>query len=182
MTPFIERTNFTTDIDQLNVDLDLIATEKTKWEPDNQIGVRHRAGSADQWKCGTGWIYDPVKKVAIAEESDFKFWNDGTPQRLIDDLENIAASENFLWGRVRFMRLMPKQGLTMHVDKGFRYHLVLKTNDSAIFGECFKDSAIRATCYHIPADGYWYKIDTSREHFVFNGGYTPRIHLVACSI
>jgi hypothetical protein len=42
------------------------------------------------------------------------------------------------------------------------------------------DSDVSAKCYHIPADGYFYKVDTTKDHFVYNGGWEPRIHLVIC--
>ncbi len=40
---------------------------------------------------------------------------------------------------------------------------------------------LSAKCYNIPADGSFYRVDTTKEHFVYNGGWEPRIHLVICS-
>ena len=41
---------------------------------------------------------------------------------------------------------------------------------------------IKANCYHLPMDGQWYKVDTTKTHWVYNGGDSPRIHLVVCAI
>ena len=75
------------------------------------------------------------------------------------------------------MLLEPKKGLSIHKDFDFRYHLVLNTNANALFGETMQGD-VKAVCYHIPADGHVYKVDTTREHFVYNGGWEDRIHLV----
>jgi photosystem II stability/assembly factor-like uncharacterized protein len=93
---------------------------------------------------------------------------------------NNSNSQNIKLGRVRIMRLMPKRGLTVHRDTSVRYHLVLKTNIDSFFGFrdfLNKDGAV-AKCYHMPANGYFYKVDTTKFHFVYNGGKTERIHIV----
>jgi hypothetical protein len=79
------------------------------------------------------------------------------------------------------MRLMPKTGLSVHADFECRYHYVLETNKYAYFGEAVNDNELSAKCYNIPADGSFYRVDTTKEHFVYNGGWEPRIHLVICS-
>lgn len=181
MTQFIEKLNLEVDLLQVQNDLESILGQTT-WEPENQIGIRHRPAATDQWKDGTKWTYDTVNKKKLADEIDFSCWNSNCPQYTRSLLEQLSVLESTTWGRIRFMKLLPKQGLTMHKDNGFRYHLVLETNPNAIFAECFTDKDYRSIGYHIPADAYWYKIDTSREHFVYNGGWKPRIHLVACAI
>lgn len=180
MRNFIQKLEFRSDLTIIKNDLEWILSNKSEWLSQNQIGIRHRPGAEDQWKDATGWTYDPIKKERYSRESDFTKWNDECPEYTRMNLDELAKIENVTsWGRIRFMRLEPKRGLTMHVDDGVRYHFVLETNHSSIFGECFKNQEIRSIAYHVPADGHWYKVDTSREHFVYNGGYTPRIHLVA---
>lgn len=181
MSNFIEKTERSVDLGLTLNDLQQILSFSS-WEPSNQIGIRHRKNATDQWKDCTGWIYDSIGKKTLASESDFDQWNDQCPSYTKEALENLAYRERINWGRIRFMRLMPKTGLTMHKDDGYRYHLVLETNPNSIFGECFDKSPIRSICYHIPADGHWYRVNTAKEHFVFNGGWTPRIHLVACAV
>jgi hypothetical protein len=75
---------------------------------------------------------------------------------------------------------MPKSGLSVHPDFEHRYHLSIVTNKYSYFGEHVGETDVSAKCYHIPSDGYFYKVDTTREHFVYNGGWEPRIHLVLC--
>jgi hypothetical protein len=77
------------------------------------------------------------------------------------------------------MRLMPKTGLSVHADSSVRYHFVLKTNPHAYIAHTFQAGAL---CFHIPADDTFYKVDTTKHHFVYNGGHEPRIHLVVCPI
>jgi len=174
MIDFIQKLNFTADLDKVQQDLDTILENYCKWHPSNQIGLRHRSECNDPWKDGTGGLPN------AEEESLFSLWNENCPEYTKAMLNNLAQQDNIKWGRIRFMLANSKQGLSMHYDFRPRYHLVLQTNASAIFGECFKHNTTRAICYHIPADGHWYKVDTTREHFIFNGGWTPRIHLVCC--
>lgn len=166
--------------DQMIIDMNIVLQQRS-WEPKNQIGLRHRPNAIDQWADATGWIYDPIKKETLAKEIDFSEWNDLCPKYTRYALEELANHENISWGRVRYMKMMPKMGLSIHKDDGFRYHFVLETNKNSLFGEAvpLQDDLSRATCYHLPIANYWYKVDTSKEHFVFNGGWTPRIHLVA---
>lgn len=181
--PFLQKLNLTSDVDQINTDLSLILEKYSSWEPKNQIGLRHSShgsSNVDQWKDSTGWTYNTITKERLSKESDFNCWNDDIPLYTKLAITQLAELENITaWGRIRFMRLMPKSGLSMHKDDGFRYHFVLETNPSCIFGECFSSGEIRTIGYHVPLDGHWYKVDTSREHYVYNGGWTPRIHLVA---
>ena len=76
------------------------------------------------------------------------------------------------------MRLLPKTGLSVHSDTSERYHLVIKTNKDAFIAQTMNNIGIAAVCYHIPADTTFYKVDTTKKHFVYNGGNEERIHLV----
>jgi len=180
MSNFITKLDYTSDNEKVMTELHTLLATSAKWEPDNQIGLRHRVGSSDQWTDSTGSLIDRISKIESNVEADFSIWNDDCPQYTREILEHLAHIEGVTWGRVRFMRSMKKTGLSMHYDKEPRYHLILRTNPNAIFGECFKNNPIRSTCYHLPADTHWYKVDTTREHFVYNGGWDERIHLVAC--
>jgi Aspartyl/Asparaginyl beta-hydroxylase len=179
---FITKLDISVDTALVIQDLKTIIQQCSSWEPYNQIGLRHRLGSSDQWKDSAGGLYDRDSKVQLAKESDFQNWNDNIPVYTKSILEDLALKEGITWGRIRFMRSMPKTGLSMHTDDEPRYHLVLWTNPNAIFGECYKNNAVRSICYHLPSDSHWYKVDTTREHFVYNGGWAPRVHLVCCPI
>jgi hypothetical protein len=183
---FIEKINFKVDLDKMILDLSKIESD-IGW-PDyfesngrayhaNQIGLTYRPKAEYPWNDASGSLYDKELKHFVGKESDFTEWNsvgDYTRQ-VIEELSDCLKT-NF--GRIRYMKLMPKSGLSVHSDFEIRYHLVLKTNPYSYFGEEVNDQDISAKCYHIPADSHFYKVDTLKNHFVFNGGWEPRIHLV----
>lgn len=184
---FITKTDFSCDLEKIKSDLNsLLAIYpwpemiKEKLLPGNQIGLTHRTGAEDIWLDASGSLYDKKLQKFVAEEKDFNCWNQHTPSYTRKILEDLAENQNTAFGRIRFMRLMPKSGLSVHPDIEMRYHLVLETNKYSYFGEHVGEPTLAAKCYHIPADGYFYKVDTTREHFVYNGGWEPRIHLVIC--
>lgn len=182
MQKFIKKLDFEVDAALVMSELQALLATHTAWEPFNQVGLRHRLGASDQWKDSAGGLYDRESKTQLAKEIEFNTWNKNTPLYTLRILEELADKEGVSWGRIRFMRSMPKTGLSMHIDDEPRYHLVLRTNPSAIFGECYKNSVVRSICYHLPLDNHWYTVDTTREHFVYNGGWIPRVHLVCCPI
>lgn len=180
---FLTKTTVNADIEQLQQDLkDLLAVNDWPKEdfdlkmPGNQISVTHRPGY-DIWTDGTGNLYDPIKKQFFATEADFTEFNPYLGSYTKEVLLELADKEQFKLGRVRYMRLEPKKGLSIHKDFDDRYHFVIETNKNALFGEA-TDGDVRAVCYNLPADGIAYKVDTTREHFVYNGGWEDRIHLV----
>ncbi len=189
MTDFITKTNYTADLEKMKEDLDRLLA-KYPWPsedihrkmPGNQIGLRHRPGAEDQFLDASGGLYDKTLQKFTAMESDFSEFNSLAGEYTKEVLNKLAELEGVTLGRIRYMRLMPKTGLSVHPDFEVRYHYVFETNKYAFFGDATIDGDIKARCYHIPADGHFYKVDTTREHFVFNGGWEPRIHLVVCAV
>lgn len=179
---FITKLGLTADTRRVREDLAGLLPLVNGWGGSTQIGLRCRPGTDDPWKDAVGSLTDPSGGNRRASEADFTEWCPGIPAYTRSLLEALAVVERVRWGRIRFMMSRPKTGLSMHVDLEVRYHLVLETNPGAIMAECFTGSSHRCTGYHIPADGHWYRIDTRREHFVYNGGWEPRIHLVANAI
>jgi hypothetical protein len=175
---FIKKLEFNIDIVRVQQEFtDLI--NQIGW-PDNQIGVKHRPNAEAPWTDAISSLYDEKLHKFTSKESDFTEWNPiGEYTRHV--IEELGKIENKTFGRIRFMRLMSKTGLSIHADFEKRYHLVLNTNPCALFGE-YTGGAVAATCYHIPADGHFYHVDTTRKHFVYNGGWEPRIHLVICEV
>jgi hypothetical protein len=176
---YIEKLNLTADLDKVQSDLDEVL-KTTDWIPHNQIGIKHRHNADNIWKDAVGGLFSPTGE-RLANESDFSFWSwpsANYTQSIIEELEQL---ENFKTGRIRFMRQMPKTGLSIHYDFDIRYHLVLDTNPGALFGFSTEGTEEVARCYHVPRDGHFYKIDTRNRHFVYNSGADPRIHLVICS-
>lgn len=186
---FIKKINLKSDINIINQELSKLVDQHT-WGQFNQINLKSTEDSQDLWFGGSGSIYDRVKKIHNQKESDFTNWNLTTEWYVRQQIEILQKNINIKIGRIRFMKLMPKTGLSVHNDFEHRYHLVLKTNNYAYFGKTFKlkntdpdnieTSLFSGGVYHIPADGYWYEVDTTKEHWVYNGGAEERIHLVVC--
>lgn len=187
---FIEKLEFNVDVNKLNQDLDNFLKvhpwpERTiiddKVYPANQLGLTHRTDAKNKWIDAGGNLYDSELKQFIAKESDFSEINEHVGNYTKNVLADLATFLGVSFGRIRYMRMPMKQGLTVHRDFEVRYHIVLKTNPNAMFGQTVAEDDVVAKCYHIPADGHVYKVDTTRDHFIYNGGWDDRIHLVLCT-
>jgi len=180
----IRKTEINADIEQMSKDLETVLLHRP-WpevvDVGNQIGLRHRPNPQDPWLDSHGSLYDKEQQIFVAKEQDFSVWNSLVPNYTKSIIEELANKEKFTIGRVRYMRQPPKRGLSVHKDIETRYHFVLKTNPYAFFGFT-QPGPITAQCYHIPSDGYFYHADTTLEHFVYNGGWEDRIHLVICAV
>jgi hypothetical protein len=178
---FIEKLNLTADLNQVTKDLDQILTQ-AHWDPPvNQISLVHRPGITDieqKWRDGVGSLID--NGVRISEEHEFSVLNELVPDYTKQILQELANHQGIEIGRARFMNLQSHKGLSVHKDDSVRYHLVIKTHPHAYIGQSNVGKPIAATCYHLPADGYFYKVDTTVRHFVYNGSPENRIHLVIC--
>lgn len=178
---FIKKLELTADGDLIRKGLDTVLT-MTQWGSENQIGLSYRPGATNLWKDCVGSLYDRETGRDIANEQEFTELNSDVPEYIRSKLEELAILENIKLGRVRLMRLMPKTGLSVHADTSVRYHFVLQTNPHAYIAHTFHAGNVSALCFHIPADNTFYKVDTTKHHFVYNGGPEPRIHLVICPI
>jgi hypothetical protein len=175
----IEKLDFKVDMVSVLTDIDTIV-KMSPWDEDHQIGLTHRPEATDLWKDAVGSLYTNDGKSTGVSEHEFSELNAQLPETFRTLLLNFAQSQNIKLGRVRIMRALSKRGLTVHRDTSVRYHLVLKTNIDSFFG--FRDlkqtNGVAAHCYHMPADSHFYKVDTTKFHFIYNGGKTERIHLV----
>jgi hypothetical protein len=172
--------NIEVDLSQIVQDLNWVLTQ-TEWLPENQIGLVHRLTSKNNlWKDCAGSLYDKERKIELILEEEFTELNADVPNYTKKILQQLAEHENFKLGRVRYMLLEPKRGLTVHYDTSERYHLVIETNPYAYISHTVKTNSVKAMCFHLPKDGYFYCVNTKQEHFVYNGGTEPRIHLVIC--
>ena len=187
----IKQTQFSVDHSKMLDDLNYVLANHTNWpeyDPQNprktinQISLRHRQNATgDLWADGNGSLVNRETGNILAVESDFSQWNAKLPEYTKQVLEQLMSTEKVNFGRVRYMRLMPKTGLTVHTDTEQRYHLVLTTHRFAMFGHVYEGGEELGKVYHMPADGHFYKVDTTLGHFVYNGSMQERIHLV-CSI
>jgi hypothetical protein len=177
---FIQKLDLNVDIAKVLGDLKAIRT-LTEWEPHNQISLVHRPTINDpeeRWKDGTGSLFQ--KGQRLAREEDFNVVNQLVPTYTQQILQMLADHENIEIGRARFMNMPGHRGLGVHQDESVRYHLVIKTHIFAYIAQCRPGQEEAATCYHLPADGHFYKVNTKVPHFVFNGDMKQRIHLVVC--
>lgn len=110
---------------------------------------------------------------------------DNYPGRTINDFKPINSfigndweiskfiNENEIY-RTRIMKLGPKQCYSMHTDGSQRIHLAIFTDPKCFF-------VINNSVFHIPADSYAYKINTTLMHTAINSTTKlERIHLVGC--
>ena len=184
---FIEKLPFTVNLPALQLDLDntiaKIGWPEKKFEHNtrayhaNQIGLTYRKGADYPWFDASGSLYDKEQKHFTGKEADFTEWND-VGEATKTAISKLEETYNIKFGRCRYMCLLPKTGLSVHPDFEPRYHLVFKTSPHSYFLDCRPDGELAAKAYHIPADGHFYKVDTTVPHTVFNGGWEPRIHLV----
>lgn len=175
---FIERLNITTDADKVLADLKRI---DIPWPLRNQISLKYRTGAEYMWMDGVG----SFTGKDFGAEKKFVNWCIDSSYYVRQEIERLENTLGIETSRIRFMKMDPKTSLTIHQDSEVRYHLVLKTNIFAHFGfissptitsDC--DLPIVGTTYHVPKDNHWYKADTTKLHWVFNGGKEDRIHLV----
>jgi hypothetical protein len=188
---FIEKLDYSVDLDRMMQDLHYVESI-TEWPEKrftkngrdysaNQIGLNSRPGAEYPWYDANGSLYNKLEKSFLAREHEFTEWNPiGAYTKTI--IDQLSEKFNIKFGRIRYMKLLPKTGLSIHPDAEPRYHLALQTSPRALFLDCTQEGDVMAKAYHIPADGYFYKVNTLREHTVFNGGWDPRIHLVLSDI
>ena len=177
---FIEKLNLSIDLEQVRKDLNQILTY-TSWGTSNQISLVHRPSIVnleEKWKDGVGSLFQ--KGDRLSDETDFSVINELVPEYTKQLLYNLAKDQAIDIGRSRFMNLLSHKGLSVHKDESIRYHLVIKTHPTAYVGQSHIGNPIAAICYHLPADGHFYKVDTTVPHFVYNGSPENRIHLVIC--
>ena len=105
--------------------------------------------------------------------TEFKYMNSIFKNTIWEDtLKNIPGKI----GRARIMNMGPAKLLTMHRDTEARWHIALFTDPSCVAYDLETNQA-----FHIPSDGYLYKLNARRLHTVFNSSNNvTRTHLVVC--
>ena len=186
---FLQRLEFTSDLELAQTTAQQIVDGAGGWHTiGNQVGLIRRTQQPENiWTEGVGSLRD-----TDLVERDFQLWNLPPDNYLRQEIERLKAHLNIETGRIRIMRLESHRGLSIHKDKELRYHLVLKTNPRAHFGlwvgpdnltmNNYSDEELFGINYHLPANGYWYQVDTTQGHWVYNGGPEERIHLVVCGV
>ena len=142
------------DIERILLELEMLPTY------DTQIGLQTVPGITDPFYA-TGRITDKQHK-----ETDFT--------EFLFDMKytNSILKENNVY-RARVMRMKPKTCYTYHQDYTKRFHIPLITNEN-----CFM--LIENEAIHLPADGSYYIVDTTKKHTAINASLEDRIHIVGC--
>lgn len=133
-------------------------------------GSLYRDWNAKYWEDGK--VVVPLREKFL-EEKDFTELCDqfrGTP---FEGIYNLL-DKNFVLGRVRLIRSMPKTCLSWHRDDTIRLHYPIKTQEG-----CFM--VYENMSYYLEQDT-WYKTNTLEKHTAINASNSFRIHLVASII
>jgi hypothetical protein len=86
-------------------------------------------------------------------------------------LGNVLESLGTI-GEARLLKLGSAESYTAHADPDDRLHLAIITNPY-----CYLQDLSNQKLYHIPADGYVWRMDTGQIHVASNFGGRDRIHL-----
>jgi ribosomal protein L34 len=158
------------------------------WSHNGQLGLCHRPGVENtkeriHGECIRASFKNGRKILEDREISEFNTEFDGVYFREIWDRMNKIIPV----ARMRLMRLGPMSCLSFHRDFEERFHIAVETNPYAFLlegGQDYKTGADgnldpQLKSYHIPDNGYVYKLDGYKRHCAMNGhGTMERIHLV----
>lgn len=155
----ISRTNFSFDPEKLSEAFEMVAELP-----------QHRHAVAVTSKPG---VENPLHDGTSARPDEEMLYNVINAEFRGTYFEEILTSLPFPFGRTRIMWIPPQKCYPIHSDHSIRYHLALDTNDGAfiLYPEAGK-------LYHIPADGYLYKMDARVPHTAVNCGPLTRAHMV----
>ena len=137
-------------------------------------------------------ITDPLEKVYLSgrqgylgpianeSESDFSVFNEEFRDMYIHEVYRELETNTKKLGRVRIMRLNPKDKYIWHRDKGERYHIAVDTHPSATLtcSDSLGQTITNPTTQHIPSDGSVWYLNTDAMHVAANPANIVRYHLV----
>ena len=105
--------------------------------------------------------------------TEFNHMNSMFKNTIWEETLNLIPSKI---GRARLMIMPPEKLLPTHRDIEARWHIALFTDPACVF---YDNQTTQG--FHIPSDGYIYRLDARRLHTVFNGTTSVnRVHLVVC--
>jgi len=122
---------------------------------------------------------EEVKVFIDKHLEKYSFWNKNCPEYTRNTIDALSEHLKFPIHRARYLRMQPGMGLPIHNDADVRYHFVIHTNPKAFFATTDTIEDLTNLKYeHMPVINHFYRVDTTKPHFVFNAGTSPRIHLV----
>jgi hypothetical protein len=110
------------------------------------------------------------KKPIIFKESDFTYLCDIFRNTEFEKVYNILSNKHNI-GRIRIMKMDPKNCMSWHNDSSKRIHYVLSTSKGA-------NLVVEDEVKFLELNS-WYLVDTTKHHTAFNASMNSRIHLVA---
>ena len=118
--------------------------------------------------------YVEVPRDEVVDEADY---TELVPEFVGTSFEDVVDKLRTITtiGRVRINLKQPYNANSWHRDPEPRIHVPIHTNPGCVF-------IVNRFCTHLPADGSAYFTDTRGYHSAFNGGETPRVHLVAAVV
>lgn len=143
--------------------LPMTGRKNSSLESDNDLSGRFYTRVDDS--------YQEVARDEIVDESEFTELTEAFKGTYFETVHKELATR-YPIGRVRILKKDIYNCNSWHRDPEPRLHIPIYTNPGSLF-------IVNHHCTHLPADGSVYFTDTRGYHTAFNGGETPRIHLVA---
>lgn len=143
--------------------LPMTCRKNSSLESDNDLSGRFYTRVDDS--------YQEVARDEIVDEAEFTELTEAIKGTYFETVHKELAAR-YPIGRVRILKKDIYNCNSWHRDPEPRLHIPIYTNPGSLF-------IVNHHCTHLPADGSVYFTDTRGYHTAFNGGETPRIHLVA---
>ena len=186
----ILRTDYKYDIDEVLLEWEKIKAklQHSHWYQGTQTCLQYSSKCKQKFTDGYG-VIDGATVISTdgcgnlnstttgRTEQDFNLLNPLYENTIFEQIINDVGA-----CRARIMKIPKHTCYSIHSDrvgKPGRYHLPMITNPHALF--MFYESEISSTTIHLPANGYVWWTDTTKEHTFINAG-PERTHLVMCII
>jgi hypothetical protein len=119
-----------------------------------------------------------IKNLDGDEEQREEYVDESLYSEFVNEFKNSyfkhvydTLKSEFNIGRVRLLKLKPRQSLSYHRDPEPRLHIPITTNPGALM-------IVDQFACNLKADGNVYYTDTTKYHTALNGGENDRIHMV----
>jgi len=191
----MKRLDVTFDIERLREAATTVYSRLTDFDGEYHVSLVHRPQDTDwadqiigpkegRWKG----LLVGHSKTRQFYEGEFTQFNEAFKDTYFYEVWNTLSEiiDNPL-GRMRLMKLRPRQCLSFHRDFEVRYHVPIVTNPRSFlvindvpedFPTVFDTKMPSLDVHHLSATGQVFRFDTTHFHTVLNSGKTDRIHLV----
>lgn len=141
----------------------------------------HRANTEekDRFREGSTALWDRKLNKRMFHESEFTNFNQALTGTYFETVyQEVQKMTNARIRRMRLLWLPPERNYAFHtdIDEPVRYHLALTTNENCFF--IYKSNGKINSTFHIPSNGFLYKVNANEEHSFVNASHELRLHLV----